>query len=421
MDRHKAGGAPETIVNISISDASGKGEAQMSSDEQCRTLMRIAASDIDGYAYMFKNAVGTIIDTVDGHLQSAKQSGRSVSKDQMARYEAEFDTWFSYTTDVLMSCRNVWIERMRDVADLARHCVSSEWDHAVERIMETLVKMYKNGAWAGFVTDFFEYGMPEGYGADPFDDLSSKGSRYVPIDTHDRINLYIDVLEGAGSDPGRIYRMYWMDDGRTCVRYLRHLLEKGGGHMARRVASIGPDLFPGSGELAAEALNAIDSADEGAELKARCGAYAAGLGPEYYEMARESPRWNAEWARRLAGMLAANKEHDAEMRVLVEAGMHEEALDVLQYDGTMKMAILHRRTLAASRPDRYYEACKALVAGAPKTGKSKAHYAMMRQCLRAMKAVPGRESDFNEMCHSMLQEGHPGSSEFRRLIKEVAG
>lgn len=417
----EARGASENIINISIGYASGKEESRMSSDEQCRALMRIAASSADGFAYMFRDAIGTIIDTVDGRLQDAKRSGRPVSKKQMAQYEAEFDTWLSYTADAIMSGRNAQnVERIQDVVYLAEYCASSEWDHAVEGIMEILVRMYEDDVWVGFITDFFEHGMPGEDEADQFGFRLAGEPRYIPIDTPDRISLYIDILERAGSDPGRICKTYWMDDSRICIKYLRRLLKRREGPAAWRVASIGLDLFPDSVELAAEALGAADPADADMMLKARCRMYASSLDPVHYEKARASPHWNGGWARRLAEMLAANEEYDAEMLVLVEAGMHEEALDVLQYNGTMKMAISYRMTLAASHPDRYYEACSALVAGAPKTGRGRTHYAMVRQCLRAMKAVPGHESDFHEMCRSILRDTHTASAEFRRLIKEVA-
>ena len=171
--------------------------------------------------------------------------------------------------------------------------------------------------------------------------------------------------------------------------------------------------------LAAAALCAFDSKSLDM-VNARCFMYANSLDSEYYKTVRDSEHWNEQRARRLADMLAINKEHDAEILVLTDAGMHDLALDVLLYNGTIKMAISHHKKFAATHPDRYYEICRDLVVRAPKKGMDKTHYAMIRHCLCILRDIPGHESDFYHLCNSVLQQDTRSvAAPLRKSIKEI--
>ena len=400
------------IVQISLVDPAGA-SAPMSTEEQCQMLMGLARNDPDSHIDLFRNALSRIIDAVDRRMLY----GRHISRDRMALYTAEFDTWHSYMIRVLKSCRGNWMQRAQSVTRLAGHCISAEWDYAVKRLMETLVDLYKDDAWNEAVSNYLEFGIPEEYEDDPFAFITGE-PRHAQIPAPDRINLYLTILERAGSDPGWVLKEHWMIDDRICTRYLQYLLLHGRSTEAGRAATVGLELFPRSVRLAAAALKGLDPADEGS-LMARCVLYAADPGSEHYEAAKASVHWDKRWARRLAVMLAACGEHGQEILVLTEAGMHAEALDALRYDGTLRMAMSHRKTFAASDPDGYYEACRALVRGAPKMGAGKEQHVVILRCLYIMKAIPGHESDFEEICESMISDECAVPAALRKLIRKV--
>ena len=419
----------ELIVNLSFGYGSGEEKDHLNSEEQCQELLSLSMMGVDRHEDMFLQSIERIAITVGDHLSQQK-----VSDKQMMRYVAEFDTWLSHTVDILELCDNAPHARFDNVMHLVRCCIFTKWDYAKEKITETLAKLYAHDTWREPMGVFFENGPHEEFEPDAMAFLS--GMNRLPrtvMDVHDRINLYITILNMAGEDPRRMCKMYWMRDGRICAAYFLHLLERDDRQTALRVASVGLEMFTNSGELAAAILESFDThedatatsttiitaeAREDLLLRARCRMYATSLDHMHYEMAKASASWNKCWAQNLAAMLAASGNHEAEILVLVDAGMHKEAVDALRYNGTLKAAISHRQDLVASHPDEYYEACRALVENAPKYKMGKAHQDMMRQCLRAMKYVPGRESDFEEFCCSLLSDSMP--SALRNMIKKVA-
>ncbi|MDE0525041.1 MAG: hypothetical protein OXI27_00350 [Thaumarchaeota archaeon] len=411
---------PCPIVRMSVCDAAGEAAAPMDTEDQCKMLMDWAQGDPDSHVGLFMSSLSNVVGAVGERMRRSRTLGRRISRERMARYEAEFDTWHSYTVRVLMSCRDDWTPRLLNVMHLADLCLSAEWDYAEGRLTETLADLYKDDAWNTFVRDYLEFGAPEEHEYDLTLHEAAGDSRHAQTSAPDRINLYLTVLEKAGSDPGRVLGGHWMADERICTRYLQYLLRHGRGSEAGRVASVGLELFPRGVRVAAAALGALDPGDAGA-LRARCVLYAADPASEHYGAAKASAHWDAGWARRLADMLAARGEHGAEIVVLTEAGMRAEALDALRYDGTLRMAISHSRTLAASDPDGYYDACRALVTGAPKRGAGKAQHAMILQCLRIMKAIPGHESDFGAMCESMIRDERAVPAALRKSIRKVVG
>ena len=421
--------AQELIVNLSFGYGSGEEKDHLNSEEQCQELLSLSMMSVGRHEDMFLQSLERIAITVGDNLSQQKVSDR-----QMMRYVAEFDTWLSHTVDILELCDNVPHARFDNVMHLVRCCIFTKWDYAKEKITEVLAKLYANDNWRAHMGVFFEHGPPEEFESDAITFLS--GMNRLPrtvMDVHDRINLYITILNMAGEDPRRMCKMYWMRDGRICAAYLLHLLQRGDRQAALRVASVGLELFAQSGEIASAILESLGThedatatstiitaeAREDLLLRARCRLYATSLDHIHYETAKESASWNKRWAQNLAAMLAASGNHEAEILVLVDAGMHREAVDALRYDGTLQAAISHRQDLAASHPDEYYEACRALVVeNATKYKMGKAHQDMMRQCLRAMKYVPGRESDFEEFCRLLLSDSMP--SALRNMIKKVA-
>ena len=416
----------ELIVNLSFTYESGKKKDHLNSEAQCQEILRLSATDDNRREYIFLQALERIAITVGDRLSQQK-----VSDKQMMRYVAEFDTWLLHTVNTLKVCDSIPHARFDNVMNLVRCCIFTKWNYAKEKITAALAELYAHDIWREPMEIFLEYGSPGESEPTMMEFLS--GMNHSPsgvTDVRDRINLYITILNMAGEDPRRMCKMYWMRDGRICKAYILHLLERNNRAAALRVASVGLVIFAYSGELASAILEsfgtyndnrgaaAASEAEKEMLLKARCRMYATSHDPIHYETAKASASWTKNWAQKLAAMLAARGDHEEEILVLVDAGMHKEAVDALRYNGTLKAAISHRQDLVASHPDEYYEACRALVENAPKYKMGKAHQDMMRQCLRAMKYVPGRESDFEEFCCSLLNDSMPDA--LRSMIKKVA-
>ena len=419
----------ELIVNLSFDYGSGESIDSLSSEEQCQRLLNISVMASDGYESTFLRALEMIAITVGDNLSQQK-----VSDKQMMRHVAEFDTWLLHTVGILKTCKNIPYERLDNVLNLVHCCIFTKWNYAKEKITAALADLYTYDIWREPIQVFLEYGSPEqsdSYMMAFLSDTNRSPSKIVNI--FDRANLYINILNMVGEDAERMYKMYWLRDGRICTTYFLHLFERNDRPAALRVASVGLAMFAHSGDLASAILESFGTdedttttaatasssskAEEEILLKARCKMYATCLDPIHYEMARASASWNKKWAQDLATMLAANGNHEEEILVLVDAGMNEEAVDALRYDGTLKAAVSHRHDLAASHPDRYYEACRALVKNTPKHMMSKARRDMMLQCLRAMKYIPGRRSDFEEFCRLLLRDSMPDA--LRNMIKKV--
>ena len=413
----------ELIVNLSFTYGLDEHKDHLSSEEQCQALRASPASHGINED-MFLRSLEKITSTVSSIL-----STRNVSDKQMMRYKAEFDTWFLHTIDILKMCDSAPYMRINNVISLVRCCIFNKWDYSNEKITAALADLYTHKTWGQFVGGFLEYGSSQESKLNMVEVLvGQRYTSYDVIDTSDRINLYIKILVMVGDDPRRICKMYWMHDARICTTYILHLLKENDKLTALRVASIGLDIFADSDELAVAILEsfgtrggvAVDTTETEEEtllLMARCRIYATSLDYEHYAMAKASTSWSKAWARRLTAMLAARGHHESEISVLMDAGMHREAVDALRYDGTLQAAISHRHDLVASHPNEYYDACKILVENASKHGMSKTHREMIRQCLRAMKYVPGRRSDFEEFCHLLLRDSIHAA--FSKTIKEV--
>ena len=371
--------------------------AEMTSEDQCKALLARVSPDVCLQTFM--RSIVHIIAVVEDRMMSKEKSSHVPDLEQNARYEAEFDTWLSYAV-LLLDSPPIIQGKKHAVVNLIDLCIYSKWDYAVRQITHTITELYKKEAWAHILTDFFENGLDkdewvEAAGYSPWDSVP------ILIDTRDRINLYISILQEIGSDVMRICKIYWTKDARICIKYLQYLLQKDEKLLAGRIASIGLEHFPRSTKLAAISVKVFEPSDPRL-LKAYCRAYATGLDMKYYRLATSSPHWNKDWARRLAEMLAAENS-DEGISVLVDAGLYAEGLDMLYYNGSLQAALLHQKTFAELNPDRYYMACRTLVASVPKKGKNRAHHTMILKCLVAMKAIPEHESDFNNFCTDMLE------------------
>ena len=125
---------------------------------------------------------------------------------------------------------------------LADHCVTSQWRHAVEKIICVLAELYNDDVWNRFVSDYMEFGLPEGYTSDFMDFM--RGIDTIPdkVSHPDRIYLYIIILKRAGSELRQICKRYWLTDDRICTQYLKYLLQRDDRPAARRVASVGLEM-----------------------------------------------------------------------------------------------------------------------------------------------------------------------------------
>lgn len=275
---------------------------------------------------------------------------------------------------------------------LIKYCMTFSWRFAAEMCKEALIGLCnEGGVWRTYAPKALQ------------SNITKYGSRPAIEGGMDPVVLCADVLRQAGMDASHVYKKYWRSRDVICAEFVAHLLKEDGRH-ARRVASIGLDLFPGSRVLATWALKAIDPADEDAELKTWCRVYAAGLNPEYYEMAKESSRWNAERARRLAGMLAVQREFDAELEVLTEAGLDSEMLAALMNDGTMH-AVSEYKGMAGAHPDQYYAICRRLATdliGAHGGADEAQRVGDIKKCLQVMGGIPGHRAEFEEFCGKLL-------------------
>lgn len=394
------------VIRVTTSDMSEKQISKMDIRDHGKLIFSRAKSEPEKYIDLFENCIGKILYRIDDHMSIKKESEQTIPKEQMEKYEIEFYTWFSYMNDLINKCNDT--EYYNNISYLAYLHIVTKWNYAKENLTEILIARYEDNTRHKYVTDFFESEYEGQYEHQDIQYYSEK------------IKLYIKILKMTKSNYQRIYKKHWMDFGHTCIKYLQYQLQKGNKLAAKRIASIGLELFSDDGDFAAVALDIFDP-KEVRMIKAYCTMYAISLDSQYYQMAKASPHWNAQWARRLAEMLAVLEEYKAEILVLVEANMHKEAFDVLQYDGSIKIAIAHNKILVAANADKYYEICREFVISAPKKKKNKVHYIMIQQCLRIIKSIPGHESDFDELYNSILQQQNAGfaSPVLCKLIKEI--
>ncbi|MDE0265403.1 MAG: hypothetical protein OXI27_00345 [Thaumarchaeota archaeon] len=275
---------------------------------------------------------------------------------------------------------------------LIKYCMTFDWEYAIEACKKSLIGLCaEGGAWGAYAPRALQANIAR-YGARP----PGGGVGTDPV------TLCVDVLGQAGLDASRACAEYWRRNDAACAG-LVSLLALSDRRHARRVAAVGLELFPRGVRVAAAALGALDPGDAGA-LRARCVLYAADPASEHYGAAKASAHWDAGWARRLADMLAARGELDAELEVLRDANLDGEALAALLHDGTARAAYAHR-DLARAHPDRYYEICRRLAKGyAGECGEDARLDGEVLTCLRIMKGIPGRAAEFEGFCDELLRD-----------------
>ena len=144
---------------------------------------------------------------------------------------------------------------------LIKYCMTFDWGFAAERCKDALVGLCnEGGVWRAYAPRALQSNIAK------YDSLPAIEGGMDPV------VLCADVLTGAGMDASHLYRRYWRSKGVICAGFVARLLKEDARH-ARRVASIGLDLFPDSGELAMWALEAADPADADMMLKVWCRTY----------------------------------------------------------------------------------------------------------------------------------------------------
>ena len=297
---------------------------------------------------------------------------------------------------------------------MIQYCMTLDWKFAVEKCKEYLGRLCtEGGAWRTY--------MPRALQAN----ISKYGAHNVGENGVDPVVLCADVLKQAGLDASHLYKEYWQHKSVICAEFVTYLLKKNRRH-ARRVASVGLDLFPDNDVLAAAALCAFDPKSPDM-VKARCVAYACNPDTtHYYEMARDSEHWNKQWARRLACMLAAREEFDAESRVLNDAGLVEEMLAALEHDGTAE-SIYENKNMAERHPEKYYEICRRFVEDSvaeayeyddDDNDNADDYYDDIKTCLQIARDIPRVQKEFKNLS-SMLLRDHSDDAKLVSVIKGV--
>ena len=315
-----------------------------------------------------------------------------------AEIRATFDVSMSYMEKAAREHASTDKKKEAHVRLLIKYCMDFDWEYAIEACKRSLIKLCsEGGVWSAYAPRALQQNITR-YGAQP----PSDGIGMDPV------RLCVEVLGRAGLDTSRVCAEYWRRKDAACTELIARLATSDRRH-ARRVATVGLELFPRSVQVAAAALKVLDPADEDS-MRARCVLYAADPGSEHYEAAKASAHWDKRWARRLASMLAVRGELDAELAVLRDAKLDDEALAALLHDGTAHAASAHR-DLARMHPDTYYDMCSRLAEDyAEEYDEEKRLDDEVLTCLQIMKEIPGRAAEFEEFCDELLSD--PSTREY---------
>lgn len=226
-----------------------------------------------------------------------------------AEERAEFLVYMQYLKKGVKEYSKTDQKKEAHVRFLLKCCMECEWEFALEKCKEALVDYYnEGGVWGKYIPKVFEANIAKHDAKEEPDERDA-----------DPVIVCTDIFKRINIDATHIYKKYQRRNSTICAEFAMYMIDKDRNY-AKRIVSIGLELFPDNDEIIAAASKVFDSKDENM-LKVWCIKHVANPDSEYYQMAKASPHWSVHWALRLADMLGAKKEFEAESRVLKDAGL----------------------------------------------------------------------------------------------------